>query len=71
MMNLTTRQEGILKGLLNDLDWVDLLNQLEAEHKIKPWRSGKNEDDKHSQWIYDSGRQRGISDILTILRLTT
>ena len=70
-MNLTKRQEGILKGLLNDPDWVALLDQVEADREIKPWKSGKSEDEKHSQWIYDSGRQRGVSDILTLFRLTT
>ena len=72
-MILTKRQEGILKGLLSDDAWIDLLNQLEADHEVKPWKSGKNatEDEKRAQWIYDSGKQRGISDILTIFRLNT
>lgn len=70
-MNLTKRQEGILKGLLGDDAWVDLLNQIEADREIRPWKPGKSEDEKHAQWIYESGRKRGISDILTILRLNT
>ena len=72
-MNLTKRQEGILKGLLNDPDWVALLDQVEADREIKPWKAGSklSEQEKNSQWIYDSGRQRGASDILTILRLNT
>ena len=72
-MILTKRQEGILKGLLNDDDWVDLLEQIKADREIRPWKPSteKSEDGKHSQWIFDSGRQRGVSDILTILRLNT
>jgi len=72
-MNLTKRQEGILKGLLNDDDWVDLLEQIEADCEINAWKPGKNvsEDHKNAQWIYDSGRKRGILYILTLFRLTT
>ena len=72
-MILTKRQESILKGLLNDDDWVALLEQIEADCEIKAWKPGKNvnEDHKTAQWIYDSGRKRGISDILTTFRLTT
>lgn len=72
-MILTKRQEGILKGLLNDDDWVALLNQIEADRQIRPWKPSKEkgEDEKHSQWIFDSGKQRGASDILTLFRLTT
>ncbi len=72
-MNLTKRQEGILKGLLNDPDWVALLEQFEADREIKPWKAGSklSEQEKNSLWIHDSGRQRGVSDILTILRLNT
>ena len=72
-MILTKRQEGILRGLLNDGDWVDLLDQLEADCKIRPWKPSKekSEDEKNSQWIFDSGKQRGVSDILTLFRLTT
>ncbi len=72
-MILTKRQEGILKGLLNDDDWVALLEQIEADRQIKPWKPSKekSEDEKNSQWIYDSGRQRGVSDILILFRLTT
>ena len=70
-MNLTKQQEGILRGLLNDDDWVALLDQIENDRTIKPWKPGKSEDEKNSQWIFDSGRQRGVSDILTLFRLTT
>ena len=72
-MILTKRQEGILKGLLNDDDWVDLLKQIEADYEIKAWKPGKSvsEDHKNAQWIYDSGKQRSVSDILTTFRLTT
>ncbi len=72
-MILTKRQEGILKGLLNDDDWVALLKQIEADYEIKAWKSGKNvsEDHKNAQWIYDSGKQRSVSDILILFRLTT
>ncbi len=67
------RQQGILRGLLNDDEWVSLLNDIETESQIRPWKSSgeKSEDEKHSQWIHDSGRQRGVSDILTLFRLTT
>lgn len=70
-MNLTIRQEGILKDLLGDDDWVALLDQFEADREVKPWKPGKNvsEEQKNAQWIYDSGAKRGVSDILTILRL--
>ncbi len=69
----TKRQQSFLKGLLNDDDWVSLLNDIEADCKIRPWKPSKekSEDEKNSQWIFDSGKQRGISDILTLFRLTT
>ena len=72
-MILTKRQQGILRGLLNDDDWVDLLDQFEADCKIRPWKPSKekSEDEKNAQWIFDSGKQRGVSDILTLFRLTT
>ena len=72
-MILNKRQEGILRGLLNDDDWVDLLDQFETDCKIRPWKPSKekSEDEKNAQWIFDSGKQRGVSDILTLFRLTT
>ncbi len=72
-MILSKHQEGILKGLLNDDEWVALLEQIEADFEVKAWKPGKNvsEDSKNSQWVYDSGRKRGVLDILTIFRSTT
>ena len=69
----TKRQQSILKGLLNDDDWVAMLNDIDKDCEIRPWKPSKekSEDEKNSQWIFDSGKQRGVSDILTLFRLTT
>ena len=72
-MNLSKRQETILKNLLDDDAWVDLLNQIEADAEIKPWKASekKGEDEKNAQWIYQSGMKRKVSDLLTIFRMNT
>ena len=69
----TKQQQGLLKGLLNDDVWVSLLNDIEADRLIRPWKPSMklSEDEKNAQWIFDSGIKRGISDILTLFRLTT
>lgn len=72
-MILTKRQESLLKRLLDDPDWQDLLDQIEVDSAIKPWRpSGKlSEEEKKSQWVYESGIKKHASDILTIFRMNT
>ncbi len=72
-MNLSKRQEIILKNLLDDDAWVALLDQIEADAQIRPWKPSKDkgEDEKNAQWIYQSGMQRKVSDLLTIFRMNT
>ena len=72
-MNLTKRQASLLKNLLADDSWVDLLDQIEADAKIKAWKPSKDkgEDEKNAQWIFSSGMQRKASDIVTIFRMNT
>ena len=50
-MILTKRQQSLLKGLLDDPNWQDLLDQIEADAEIKPWRpNGKlSEEEKKSR----------------------
>ena len=72
-MNLSKRQESLLKNLLDDDAWVALLDQIEADAQVKAWKPSKDkgEDEKNAQWIYQSGMQRKVSDILTIFRMNT
>ncbi len=72
-MILTKRQEGLLRDLLNDDVWVSLLDQIEADSEVRPWKPGGKaaEDEKQSKWVYDSGIKRGKSDLLTIFRMNT
>lgn len=71
MIQLTKPQENLLKDLLRDSDWISLLEAIEKERELKPWKPGPEDDEekKRAKWIYESGILRGISDTLTTLRL--
>jgi len=70
-MNLTKQEEIFLRNLRNNDIWMSILDKAEADQEIKPWKPGEkqNEDEKNAHWVYDSGRKRGVLDLLTIFRM--
>lgn len=68
-MELAHEQENLLKELRGNRAWISLLESIEESHEIRQWKSGDDEEAKRAKWIFESGIQRGISDMLVILRL--
>ena len=63
------REQTLLKELSNDPVWTAMLDKIESDCAIKPWKPGGDEEEKKSSWINESGVQTGVSRILEILRL--
>lgn len=65
------REQTLLKELSNDPIWTGMLDKIESDCAIKPWKPGSevSEEEKKSRWINESGIQKGVSRILEILRL--
>ena len=70
-MNLTKHEEILLEKLLDDPVWISLLEHIKTDSEVKPWKPGgeKDEEAKRSQWIFDSGIKRGVSNLLDIFSL--
>lgn len=70
-MNLTAEQEALLNHLLHKPAWVSLLDALKTERPVKPWKPSRPEDNdeqrKNSQWVFESGIQRGFNEVVEIL----
>ena len=68
-MELTHEQENLLKELRGDRTWISLLESIDKSREVKQWKPGDDEETKRAKWIFESGIQRGISDMVVILRL--
>ena len=70
-MNLTKHEEILLEKLLDDPVWISLLENIKTDSEVRPWKPGgeKDEEAKRSQWIFDSGIRRGVSNLLDIFNL--
>lgn len=69
-MTLNDKQKALLRQLLNDPIWVSILDELDTECQITPWKpgiEGKAEDAKTAKFHYDSGKLRRNDEILYVI----